>query len=143
MIQTIYSIRLSCCFFFFFRESRVGCCKPGSFCYSTGCCPNGDSGCQGNSCCSPNQTCCTGGGCCDPGCVSNRKKKGYAWFPLIPPGVDTIASWLVVNPGAARTAALAITPLNVPTLVTFFALERTSAAVCPSILLVPNPDYLI
>lgn len=51
---------------------RIGCCKAGYFCYSTGCCPIGDIGCQGNSCCEPSQTCCSGGGCCDPGYVSKK-----------------------------------------------------------------------
>ena len=49
----------------------IGCCAPGTYCYSTGCCKNGSRGCEGNSCCAPGESCCSGGGCCKQGYVSN------------------------------------------------------------------------
>lgn len=50
---------------------------------------------------------------------------------LISLGLGTIAPWLMVNAVAARMVKLALATLllNAPIPITFFALERTSAAV--------------
>ena len=71
-----------------FHTPRIECCKPGYFCYSTGCCQNGYSGCEENSCCAPGESCCSGGGCCKSGyvsqimgrCVLRRQNSYSAWY---------------------------------------------------------------
>jgi len=55
---------------------RIACCRPGYYCYSSGCCPTGYIGCEGNSCCPPNENCCNGGGCCRSGYASKRFSAG-------------------------------------------------------------------
>jgi len=75
-----------------------------------------------------------------------KKRKTYQLLrrpPLNSSSTDIIVPCLMVMTGAARTGPLAIAPfLSAKPLVTFIALERTSAAVRP-IPIIPNRPILI